>query len=621
MMRFRHIPIRKKLISMILITCLVALSVMSMVYMILEFTTYKTNLLRQVSTLTKVIAYNSSASLAFNSPQDAQEILNALKQETHIECAALFDSNGKIFAKFPANAADSIFPAKVQTEGFYFHNKHLMGIQRVYEKGTFLGTLYVKSDLKSLYGQLNQYFVIGILLTGFTLLLAYILSNYLQKSISSPIISLEITARKISEESNYTVRAIKYSNDEIGSLTDAFNQMLEQIEVQNKKIVSFNQELEKKVIARTFDLEKEKEFVETIINSSIDSITVLDTNLNILKANKTAYRYFNYSGDLTGKNIVEIIPDIVYTDAFINIKRALNGEYVHIDRYRSLVTNTYFESFYIPLKDNRQNVIGMLNISHDITRLISSQMQLEEVNSELMKTNHELEQFAYIASHDLQEPLRKIQTFTQLVDENKINPEQVGIYNNKIYHSANRMQDLIKDVLNYSKISTSHDAFIETDLNLILQNVKNDLELLIKEKNARIISTPLPTIKAIPLQMTQLFSNLIGNSLKYNNGSPEINITGKMINEKKEKNSHNKNNNISEFLELEFKDNGIGFEQEFSEKIFHIFQRLHNKQTYSGTGIGLGICKKIVENHHGKIFAFGEPEVGATFKVILPVNN
>jgi len=265
----------------------------------------------------------------------------------------------------------------------------------------------------------------------------------------------------------------------------------------------------------------------------------------------------------------------------------------------------------------------------DITSEKSAKEKLEEIvqertrelfkiNEQLEKSNHELEQYAYIASHDLQEPLRKIQIFSDLLRKNILNEEVFEKYYDKINFSVKRMSVLINDVLNYSRLSTSNMQRVDTDLNLILQDIQSDLDLLIEQKQAVIHATTLPVIKGIPLQLQQLFSNLISNSIKFCDKKPEIQISSRMLSPDELK-EYPKLKPGTDYIELNFKDNGIGFDQEHADKIFIIFQRLNNRHDYSGTGIGLALCKKIVENHDGMISAIAEKENGAIFRVLLPV--
>ncbi|GAB3330918.1 hypothetical protein GCM10027299_36280 [Larkinella ripae] len=285
--------------------------------------------------------------------------------------------------------------------------------------------------------------------------------------------------------------------------------------------------------------------------------------------------------------------------------------------------------------DQQKTAVRLLGTAIDITRQVEARKNLEETaedlerrvaertlelqntNKELVRTNHELEQFAYIASHDLQEPLRKIQTFTELLQESMQDPETATVLFQKISSSAQRMSALIRDVLNYSRLSRTDDEFIETDLNQILETIKTDFELLIEEKGATIKQDTLPVIKAIPLQLNQLFSNLIGNSLKFSEVHPIIQLSSTVIHPETARTFPHLTPGNS-YVKLVFTDNGIGFEQQYAEQIFTIFHRLNGKKSYSGTGIGLALCKKIVENHKGFIFAESSPGQGASFTIFLP---
>lgn len=252
-------------------------------------------------------------------------------------------------------------------------------------------------------------------------------------------------------------------------------------------------------------------------------------------------------------------------------------------------------------------------------RVAQRTSQLNEAIDDLKKSNQELEQFAYVSSHDLQEPLRKIQTFSGILN-NKLGAvdSESRLYLEKIHSSAQRMSQLIKDLLEYSRLSRSGTKLEDTDLNEILERVKNDFEVLIQRKKAIIISTKLPVVKAIPVQMNQLFYNLIGNALKFCDKKPFIEVTAKPASAQDIRDLAGINPG-ARYYHLMFKDNGIGFEQEHANQIFTIFQRLNEMKKYAGTGIGLAICKKITENHKGIINAVSEPGKGSVFNVFIPI--
>lgn len=255
-------------------------------------------------------------------------------------------------------------------------------------------------------------------------------------------------------------------------------------------------------------------------------------------------------------------------------------------------------------------------------QLYKNQRQLEAKITELNLSNHDLEQFAYIASHDLQEPLRKIRSFSELLGRNLSGEESSKSLNflKKIDSSALRMSTLIKDVLNYSRLSQKNVPFSETNLNSIIDNIKVDFELLLEQKNARIEYSNLPTVNGIPLQLHQLFYNLIGNSIKFSDKAPVIQISARVLDQEEVFENVKMDEQFS-YVEITLKDNGIGFEQKYAEQIFTIFQRLNDQVKYSGTGIGLALCKKIAENHKGYIKAESALGEGTSFFIYLQLNE
>ncbi len=249
--------------------------------------------------------------------------------------------------------------------------------------------------------------------------------------------------------------------------------------------------------------------------------------------------------------------------------------------------------------------------------ILKYQYDLEIKNLELLRSNTELASFTYVASHDLQEPLRKIQTFANRIldKDDKSLTEITGEYFQRIVAASYRMQNLINSLLSYSRTNTSEIALALTPLNTIVEDVRNNLSELIEENKATIEVGELPVLNIIPVQFTQLFSNIIMNAIKYRRRGvdPVIKITADVIELQNQSSANNKHWRIS------IADNGIGFEQQYADKIFELFQRLHGRTEYEGTGIGLAICKKIVQNHNGYIEAIGKPDVGATFNIYLPL--
>jgi hypothetical protein len=252
--------------------------------------------------------------------------------------------------------------------------------------------------------------------------------------------------------------------------------------------------------------------------------------------------------------------------------------------------------------------------------LIATNNELEEKNQTLIHTNEELEQYAYVASHDLQEPLRKILTFSdRLAKLNDLQPEGAN-WVSKISSSAARMSLLIRDLLDFSRLLKSEDLIKAVDLNSIVSNVKDDFEIVIEETKAQIEIGKLPVIEGIGLQLNQLFYNLLSNSLKFINPgiSPVISISSRPVGLEEVSQYISSPNSMMNYHQITFSDNGIGFESEYSEHVFEIFKRLHTRGAYQGSGIGLALCKRIVTNHKGYIYAKSELGKGTKFNIILP---
>lgn len=617
--------IQRKLMRVILLTSGVVLLLTCAAFFAYEYITFRQATVRKLSTLGEIIASNSTAALAFDDKDNASEILNALKAEKHIVAAALYDTTGQLFSTYPAAIPDKDFPTRLESAGYRFTNAAIEGYQPVVQGTKRLGTLYLKSDMEAIYDRFRLYGIIASIFIGVSFLFAYLLSRRLQRSISMPILKLAQMARAVSDRRDYTVRATKYSNDELGILTDAFNHMLTQIEAQNLAITSFNHRLEQKVKERTLELEEANEvltqqndFIETIIDSSVHILAVLDEDMRFTAINKACEQVYNIRRQqVLGKIYTDVFPQAKGSKAYNDIVRALHGEKIHNTVTHSAIIGGYFENYFIPLKQSDQ-VYGVLVLSHDVTAIMEASEKLKVLNSELETSNRDLEQFAYIASHDLQEPLRKIQTYSELAEINLNNEEAAKKYFEKINASAKRMANLIKAVLNYSRLSKTDEVFEEVNLNAIIDNVKTDLELLIAEKKAVIHTAALPVISGIALQLNQLFFNLISNALKFSEKPPVVHISSKIIShEAMEVTDGIKTD--GDYAEITVADNGIGFSQEYAGKIFNIFQRLHSQRSYAGTGIGLALCKKIVDNHNGSILVNSEPGRGTTFYIYLPV--
>jgi signal transduction histidine kinase len=260
----------------------------------------------------------------------------------------------------------------------------------------------------------------------------------------------------------------------------------------------------------------------------------------------------------------------------------------------------------------------------DLTPIRAIQHKLERKVDELNRSNFDLEQFAYVASHDLQEPLRKIVSFGERLEKRSQGAldEEMSLYLDRILNATRRMQDMINNLLEFSRVARSKAGFVPSDLNTIIGGTLSDLEIAIQNKNASITIEALPDrVEVIPTQMSQLFNNLLSNSLKFtqDDRQPEINIKSDRLSKADQLNYGLSSR--GQYIRITFSDNGIGFENNDSSRIFTLFQRLRGRSEFEGAGIGLAVCKKVVENHSGIIMASGKTGQGAVFTIVLPLTQ
>jgi PAS domain S-box-containing protein len=369
--------------------------------------------------------------------------------------------------------------------------------------------------------------------------------------------------------------------------------------------------LEVHVQARSQELQRLQQTYEMILNSAGEGICGMDLQGRTTFVNPAVARMTGWSMDeLLGKTEHQIFFGSG-ADGRMPGEPDDAGDQVF---WRKDGTRFPVESVRTPIQENGR-VVGSVLIFKDITERKRAHETLTQRASELARSNSELEQFAFVASHDLQEPLRKIQAFGDRVKikAGKQLPSDAEDYLGRMQNAAARMRTLIDDLLAFSRVIRSSEPFVTLDLNKITKEVLGDLEVRIEKNNARVLIEELPCIEADPMQMRQLLLNLIGNALKFQppGGQPVVKISARK----------SCSPSGEEFCELLVQDNGIGFEEEYSEKIFAVFQRLHNRDQYEGTGVGLAVCRRIVDRHHGTIVARSKLGQGATFTVSLPMKQ
>jgi two-component system, LuxR family, sensor kinase FixL len=364
--------------------------------------------------------------------------------------------------------------------------------------------------------------------------------------------------------------------------------------------------------------QSEERFKDLFDNAPI-AYHELDIDGRYTRINHTEELLLGYTNEeLTGRHVSELILEktsrrtVAATLAGTQHLSAVERTFTRKDGTLVSVLN---EDTMIYDADGR--ITGIRSTLQDITARKKAEEQLRIFNEKLQQSNRELQDFAYVASHDLQEPLRKVQAFSdRLKTKYGDRLEGDGLdYLERMRSAANRMQLLIQDLLTFSRVSTQARPFAKVDLNAITREVLSDLEVKIEETGSTIVIDELPRLDADPTQMRQLMQNLVGNALKFRqmDTPPVINIYSKAVKAN--------GNGLGKSYQVFVKDNGIGFDEKYTDKIFAVFQRLHGRAEYEGSGVGLAICRKIVERHNGNITAQSRPGEGATFAFTIPLKQ
>ena len=383
-----------------------------------------------------------------------------------------------------------------------------------------------------------------------------------------------------------------------------------------------SQEIENKRISG--DLDQASGRLDEALNNMVQGLCMFDADRRLILCNKQYLNMYGFSDQVVQPGI--IMADIMRYSISLGNYREEDAQKALANRNdsRNLSERTVIKQY---LKDGR--VIAVLNepmstggtiaTYEDITKIEQHEAQLVAYNKKLESSNRELQDFAYVASHDLQEPLRKIEAFGDRLGKKygETLPDDGKMYLDRMQNAAGRMRQLINDLLSYSRVTTKAKPFVPVDLNKVLVGVLSDIQMRIEDSGGSVECAELPTLPADNTQMRQLFQNLISNALKF--ARPDVTPVVKLTAEKAI--IHTENGIPQDIWRIRLSDNGIGFDNKYKDQIFAIFQRLHGRLEYEGTGIGLATCRKIVERHHGTIDAEGVPNEGATFIIEMPARQ
>ena len=635
-MLLKDLPIRRKLTVIILVTTVTALLLMRSIFFTYEFLTFRQATLRQLSTLGEVIAANSTAALAFENEDDAKDILDALKAERNVTAAALYDKTGQLFAKYPVGVADDQLPVAPEKAGYRFQDLCLIGFQPVVQVDKHLGTLYLKLDTGDIMRRwFRDSIGIAVVVLGAVLVIAYLISKRLQKQISQPILLLAETAKTISDHQDFSLRAKKQGHDEIGQLTDGFNQMLSVIQERETALRTSNEALRDENTERKRAeeaLHKSEVQLQTIVENLDEGVAVSDLDGQLLHFNRAALDLHGFANvDECRRHVTKFaemfelrgMDGTVWPVDRWPLSRILRGEKlrdleVRIRHMQADWQRVFSYGGTLVRDAGGQPLMAVVTIG-DITDRKQAEEEIRRLNvdlerrvvertAQLQAANGEMEAFSYSVSHDLRAPIRHIAAFAGLVKQRsgeKLD-EKGRHYLNQVLDSAKQMGQLIDDLLSFSRMSRVAMQKTDVDLEALVEETLQAQQPETKGRNIVWKRSRLPRARGDTAMLRQVFVNLLANAIKYTRTRDPAEI---------EIGCQNGNSNE---LVIFVRDNGVGFDMKYADKLFGVFQRLHRPEDFEGTGIGLANVRRIVARHGGRTWAEGAVNRGATFYVALP---
>lgn len=506
-----HMTIRRKLIAVMMFVCIFALATAGVAFVAWSLKMYRRIAADNLTITASIIANQTRAALAFEDAGDAEKTLASLSAQPSIVAADISTRDGKQFVSYSRDKQKTApSDANGVQSDYASRGDNIVIHQPIELDGEKIGTVTLISDVSQVRRMLESCMrIVGCVIIVVSVL-GYFIASRMQRYISNPILSLAETARVVSKDKDYSKRAVRISDDETGILIEAFNEMLDQVQISQAELIEAKANLEEKVRERT---------------------------------------------------------------------QALTTE-VH---------------------SRKEAQMRLVNMNKDLAQAIEK----------LEQSNQQLQEFAYVASHDLREPLRKISSFGRLLQDslqNKLTDDDRENFEFMI-DGAQRMQLMIEALLTYSRVTTHGAEFRPVDLNLIVEQLRTlELAAKLEEIPGSSIDVPesLPVINGDPVQMRQLLQNLIANGMKY---QPKGAVPKIIVRASRE---------AENMVKIEVEDNGIGIKEEYYNTVFTMFRRLHSRSEYEGTGIGLAVCKRIVERHNGKIGLTSTVGKGTTFWFTVP---
>ncbi len=599
-MRFRDLPIKRKLVGIIVLTSLAVLGLASLALLTYELYSYRETTRRHLTTVAEIIAANSTAVLIYDDEKLAAEILSGLRAEKEVTAAALFDKSGQMYVSFPAGAETPLRPGP---DGIHFELRHVTVFQPVVEGGNRVGTLYMLGDLAEVYSRVGVYGLVLLALIAGSGVVALLLSNWFQRLISQPVLDLAETARVVSEQKDYSVRAVKLSNDEIGGFTEAFNSMLNQVQSSHSA------------------LRASEERLSAVFQQAGAGIAQTDLGGRFLMVND---RYCEIVGRPREKVLDLRMQDIIHPadlghHLFLMENSAREGaSFVAEMRYDRPQGGFVWVRNSVAFIRNAQGVVeSALAVTEDITSSKRTEKELERARDEALAASRAKDDFLAALSHELRTPLNPVLLLASESAEDPALPENVRSDFATIRKNVELEARLIDDLLDLTRITRgkllldlrSHS--VHAILRDALATVRGELEAK-KIVPAIDLAPGNPVVLGDSVRLQQIFWNVLKNAVKFTPDYGEISIKTRVPGDGSQ-------------VRVEITDSGIGLEPAEIERIFDAFsQGDHAGPTgshrFGGVGLGLAISRMLVELHHGSIDASSEGRNrGAKFIIELPL--
>ena len=599
---FRDAPIKRKLLLIGLLTSGFALLFVSLILTARDIVEWRSRTVAELMTYARVIGTNAAPAMLFDDRKAAAETLSALSAKPDIVHAAIYDSKGKEFATYqtPDHSPYPLPYAGSDAHRFTFDN--LIVSSPIHFKNEVLGNVFLESDLRGLYiGVLRGVGLVFLAAFGVFLLTAFLFAR-LQKIIVTPITNMAEVMQSVITEQHFAARVASHGKDEIGALADTFNAMLGYIQLRDAELARHRSHLKEEVAQRTARL-TEAQRIAHLGNWEWDIAG------NTLNWSDEIYRIFGLTPQQFGGNYEAFLQAVHPEDRqFVDtsVRAALEQRQPYGIDHRIVLPDGTIRYVHEQAEISRSEdgrPIKMLGTVQDIT-------ERKEYEEELKRSNVDLEQFSYAVSHDMRQPLRMISSYLQLIEKtlaDQLDSEKRSYFGFAI-EGAKRIDQMLVALLEYSRVGRMGEPPTWIDSCGALDEALQFLQPALAEAQAKLsITGEWPRIMARHDEILRLLQNLIGNAVKYRIAGriPEITVTSETVNNE---------------WRLCVADNGVGIFPDQIKRLFQVFQRLHSREAYEGTGIGLALCRKIAEYHKGRIWAESAGEgQGSKFCVVLPV--